>query len=216
MSAHGCGAVVATTEREFVELIRRVLEHTSTGRLAWLRLMSGQREAWRRHGDHQGTGTVMRSLGQNPTGAESQDMINEVDDDGNGTIDFPEFLPLMARKTKVPTCWTTTLKQVSDVWGPRFFFLQFLFASTAALFLVPFPRKIMFLSRLGEEGGRVVRPFEAPFSFFFLFSFSCLHRRLSSSWWLPVGYQLVTIWLSVMIKLRVVYGGWRVGQVIPS
>ena len=37
-------------------------------------------------------GTVMRSLGQNPTEAEIQDMINEVDADGNGNIDFPEFL----------------------------------------------------------------------------------------------------------------------------
>lgn len=45
-------------------------------------------------------GTVMRSLGQNPTEAELQDMINEVDADGNGTIDFPEFLTLMARKMK--------------------------------------------------------------------------------------------------------------------
>ena len=43
-------------------------------------------------------GTVMRSLGQNPTEAELQDMINEVDQDGSGTIDFPEFLTLMARK----------------------------------------------------------------------------------------------------------------------
>ena len=47
-------------------------------------------------------GTVMRSLGQNPTEGELQDMINEVDADGNGTIDFPEFLNLMARKMKVP------------------------------------------------------------------------------------------------------------------
>jgi calmodulin len=38
------------------------------------------------------------SLGQNPTEAELQDMINEVDQDGSGTIDFPEFLTLMARK----------------------------------------------------------------------------------------------------------------------
>ncbi|KAL7226313.1 hypothetical protein ACSBR1_021430 [Camellia fascicularis] len=44
--------------------------------------------------------TVMRSLGQNPTEAELQNMINEVDADGNGTIDFPEFLNLMARKMK--------------------------------------------------------------------------------------------------------------------
>ena len=50
-------------------------------------------------------GTVMRSLGQNPTEAELQDMINEVDVDGNGTIDFPEFLSLMARKMKVCSCF---------------------------------------------------------------------------------------------------------------
>ncbi|KAK4052744.1 hypothetical protein OIV83_002031 [Microbotryomycetes sp. JL201] len=45
-------------------------------------------------------GTVMRSLGQNPTEAELADMINEVDADGNGQIDFPEFLTMMARKMK--------------------------------------------------------------------------------------------------------------------
>lgn len=45
----------------------------------------------------------MRSLGQNPTEAELQDMINEVDADGNGTIDFPEFLNLMQRKMQVST-----------------------------------------------------------------------------------------------------------------
>ena len=40
-------------------------------------------------------GTVMRSLGQNPSESELQDMINEVDADNNGTIDFPgtEFPP---------------------------------------------------------------------------------------------------------------------------
>ena len=44
-------------------------------------------------------GTVMRSLGQNPTEAELQDMINEVNaEGGNGTIGFPQFLTLMARK----------------------------------------------------------------------------------------------------------------------
>ena len=31
----------------------------------------------------------MRSLGQNPSESELQDMINEVDADNNGTIDFP-------------------------------------------------------------------------------------------------------------------------------
>jgi hypothetical protein len=39
-------------------------------------------------------GTVMRSLGQNPSESELQDMINEVDADNNGTIDFPGRQPL--------------------------------------------------------------------------------------------------------------------------
>jgi calmodulin len=45
-------------------------------------------------------GTVMRSLGQNPTEDELRKMIEEVDQDGSGTIDFREFLGLMARKMK--------------------------------------------------------------------------------------------------------------------
>ncbi len=45
-------------------------------------------------------GTVMRSLGKNLTEAELQYMINEVDADGSGTLDFTEFLTMMARKTK--------------------------------------------------------------------------------------------------------------------
>ena len=45
--------------------------------------------------------TVIRSLDQNPTEKELQDMISEVDADGNGTIEFAEFLNLMAKKMKV-------------------------------------------------------------------------------------------------------------------
>merc|ERR1711915_15379 len=46
-----------------------------------------------------GLGTVMRSLGQNITQAELQDLISEVEAN-NRTIDFPEFLTMMARKMK--------------------------------------------------------------------------------------------------------------------
>lgn len=42
--------------------------------------------------------TVMRSLGQNPTDAEVQDMINEVDVDGSGSMDFSEFCVMMVKK----------------------------------------------------------------------------------------------------------------------
>ncbi|XP_065060663.1 calmodulin-A-like isoform X2 [Rhopilema esculentum] len=45
-------------------------------------------------------GNLMRTLGQNPTEEELQDIINDVDFDGNGIIDFPEFLCLMAMKMK--------------------------------------------------------------------------------------------------------------------
>ena len=45
-------------------------------------------------------GTVMRTLGQDPTEEELQDMINEVDQDGSGSIEYPEFQTLMARKLK--------------------------------------------------------------------------------------------------------------------
>eukprot|EP00929_Paragymnodinium_shiwhaense_P010410 TRINITY_DN11503_c0_g1_i1.p1 TRINITY_DN11503_c0_g1~~TRINITY_DN11503_c0_g1_i1.p1 ORF type:complete len:158 (+),score=55.88 TRINITY_DN11503_c0_g1_i1:133-606(+) len=44
-------------------------------------------------------GTVMRCLGLNPTRSELDSMINEVDVNGDGLIDFEEeFLPLMSRK----------------------------------------------------------------------------------------------------------------------
>ncbi|KAK6464512.1 hypothetical protein DFJ63DRAFT_285164, partial [Scheffersomyces coipomensis] len=45
-------------------------------------------------------GSVMRSLGLNPSESELTDMINEVDVNSDGSIDFPEFLTMMARKMK--------------------------------------------------------------------------------------------------------------------
>merc|ERR1712090_27602 len=49
---------------------------------------------------------VMRAMGQNPTEDELLNMILEVDLDGNGTIEFPEFLELM--KTKAMRMTTRT------------------------------------------------------------------------------------------------------------
>jgi calmodulin len=43
-------------------------------------------------------GHIMRSLGQNPTVAELQDITNEVDPEGYGTIDFREFLQVITCK----------------------------------------------------------------------------------------------------------------------
>ena len=43
---------------------------------------------------------VMRSLNQDPSEQELHDMINEVDQDGNGRIDFEEFVMLMNRRSK--------------------------------------------------------------------------------------------------------------------
>ncbi|ALC46953.1 And [Drosophila busckii] len=40
-------------------------------------------------------GTLMKSLGQNPTEAELKDLVNEVDVNGDGLIDFSEFCTLM-------------------------------------------------------------------------------------------------------------------------
>jgi Ca2+-binding EF-hand superfamily protein len=46
-------------------------------------------------------GTAIRSLDVNPTLEELQIMMNDVDANGNRTIEFGEFLDFMARKMKV-------------------------------------------------------------------------------------------------------------------
>lgn len=43
---------------------------------------------------------IMRNLGQPPSESEVQDMIAEVDIDGNGNINFQEYLSLMARRMR--------------------------------------------------------------------------------------------------------------------
>ncbi|MQM13492.1 hypothetical protein Taro_046417 [Colocasia esculenta] len=58
-------------------------------------------------------GTVMRTLEQNPTEAELKEMIREVDTDGNETIDFDEFLKLMARKLN----GTDSAEELTEAFG---------------------------------------------------------------------------------------------------
>lgn len=43
-------------------------------------------------------GSIMRSLGHTPSDAELQDLINEIDNDKNGIIDFSEFVMMMSKK----------------------------------------------------------------------------------------------------------------------
>merc|ERR1712042_187075 len=45
-------------------------------------------------------GTVMKMLGQNPSREELDEIIEEVDEDGSGSIDFEEFLVMMVRLLK--------------------------------------------------------------------------------------------------------------------
>ncbi|XP_062554494.1 calmodulin-beta-like [Armigeres subalbatus] len=45
-------------------------------------------------------GSVVRALGMNPSIAEIEQMIHEVDLDGSGSIEMNEFLVLMARKSR--------------------------------------------------------------------------------------------------------------------
>ena len=48
-------------------------------------------------------GTVLQALGQTPSQNELLDMINEVDVDGNGFVEFAEFVILMTNKVKEMT-----------------------------------------------------------------------------------------------------------------
>ncbi|CAI9729746.1 squidulin-like [Octopus vulgaris] len=45
---------------------------------------------------------VMKSLGQTPSEQDLEEMIREVDTDGNGTIEYPEFVEMMARQMGPP------------------------------------------------------------------------------------------------------------------
>lgn len=60
----------------------------------------------------------MRSLGQNPSESELQDMINEVDADNNGTIDFPGKI-LVTPRTILGCGLTVGSYRVPDHDGPK-------------------------------------------------------------------------------------------------
>merc|ERR1712205_70161 len=59
-------------------------------------------------------GTVLRSLGQNPTEAELSALMEEVDKDKSGTIEFEEFVDLMARTNKTHEEMVETLTTMGD------------------------------------------------------------------------------------------------------
>ena len=77
---------------------------------------------------------AMRRAGQNPTEAEVQDMINEVDVDGSGYLEFPEFCMMMHKKLN-DSDQENELKEVFRVFGKdETGNLQFRFPYQAASF----------------------------------------------------------------------------------
>ena len=52
--------------------------------------------------------------GKNPTEAELQDIINEVDPNGDGTVDFPSFLTIMSPSPPSLPCQTDGRLRAGD------------------------------------------------------------------------------------------------------
>ena len=45
-------------------------------------------------------GSIMKKLGENPTENQLLELVNKFDEDGNGTIEFSEFLIMMTTKAR--------------------------------------------------------------------------------------------------------------------
>lgn len=61
-------------------------------------------------------GTVMRSLGSNPSQEELQSIVSRVDEDGSGNIEFPEFVLMMANVMQSPQQANTELREAFHVF----------------------------------------------------------------------------------------------------
>ncbi|KAM5546365.1 hypothetical protein ABKV19_002526 [Rosa sericea] len=58
--------------------------------------------------------TAIKSVDQNPTAEELQNMLSEVDIDGNGTIEFGEFLNVMVTKMKLRNVMINLGERLTD------------------------------------------------------------------------------------------------------
>lgn len=57
-------------------------------------------------------GALIRSLGQNPTESEVAEMINEVDSDKNGLLEFEEFIAIMSKRMT----WESMAFEISEAF----------------------------------------------------------------------------------------------------
>ncbi|XP_063684997.1 uncharacterized protein LOC134819142 isoform X2 [Bolinopsis microptera] len=57
-------------------------------------------------------GALIRSLGQNPTESDLAEMINEVDSDKNGLLEFEEFIRIMAKRMT----WESMAFEISEAF----------------------------------------------------------------------------------------------------
>ena len=74
-------------------------------------------------------GAVMRSLGNNPTQEELEELIDDADRDGSGSVDFREFVELMIKREAEKET-IDDLKQVFRVFDkviPFLYSLKYIF-----------------------------------------------------------------------------------------